>query len=133
MHSFQRITISEILEDEWFKKDYKQPIFDEKEDANLDDVEAVFKDSEVHVNPRTQTCMLSFARILWLTTSMCESISWGFLQQEHHVMEKREEQPVAMNAFELISMSKGLNLENLFGSEQVGVVFPRNCFLLLIM
>lgn len=43
----QRITISEILEDEWFKKDYKSPIFNEKGDANLDDVEAVFKDSEV--------------------------------------------------------------------------------------
>lgn len=43
----QRITVSEILEDEWFKKDYKPPVFDEKEDANLDDVEAVFKDSEV--------------------------------------------------------------------------------------
>lgn len=33
--------------------------------------------------------------------------------------EKREEQPVAMNAFELISMSKGLNLGNLFDVEQV--------------
>lgn len=43
----QRITIPEILEDEWFKKDYKSPIFNEKGDANLDDVEAVFKDSEV--------------------------------------------------------------------------------------
>lgn len=45
--SIQRITVPEILEDEWFKKDYKPPAFDEKEDANLDDVEAVFKDSEV--------------------------------------------------------------------------------------
>ncbi|KAJ8543856.1 hypothetical protein K7X08_025474 [Anisodus acutangulus] len=44
-----RITISEILEDEWFKKDYKPPVFNEKEDANLDDVEAVFKDSEVSI------------------------------------------------------------------------------------
>lgn len=43
----QRISVSEILKDEWFKKDYKPPVFDEKEDANLDDVEAVFKDSEV--------------------------------------------------------------------------------------
>lgn len=43
----QRISSSEILKDEWFKKDYKPPVFDEKEDANLDDVEAVFKDSEV--------------------------------------------------------------------------------------
>ncbi|XP_021674049.2 CBL-interacting protein kinase 32 isoform X1 [Hevea brasiliensis] len=78
-----RITIPEILEDEWFKKDYKAAVFEEKEDTNLDDVEAVFKDSE-----------------------------------EHHVMEKKEEQPTAMNAFELISMSKGLNLGNLFDTEQ---------------
>ncbi|GMN47087.1 hypothetical protein TIFTF001_016264 [Ficus carica] len=78
-----RITIPEILEDEWFKKGYKPPVFDEKEDTNLDDVEAVFKDSE-----------------------------------EHHVTEKKEEQPAAMNAFDLISMSKGLNLGNLFDAEQ---------------
>ncbi|KZV30596.1 CBL-interacting serine/threonine-protein kinase [Dorcoceras hygrometricum] len=79
----KRITIPEILEDEWFKKGYKAPIFDEKEDTNLDDVEAVFKDSK-----------------------------------EHLVMEKKEEQPTAMNAFELISLSKGLNLGNLFDAEQ---------------
>ncbi|KAK2971917.1 hypothetical protein RJ640_011698 [Escallonia rubra] len=78
-----RITIPEILRDEWFKKDYKPPQFEEKEDTNLDDVEAVFKDSE-----------------------------------EYHVTEKKEEQPAAMNAFELISMSKGLNLGNLFDVEQ---------------
>lgn len=78
-----RITISEILEDEWFKKDYKPPVFDDKYETNLDDVDAVFRDAE-----------------------------------EHHVTEKREEQPAAMNAFELISMSKGLNLGNLFDSEQ---------------
>ncbi|KAK4482783.1 hypothetical protein RD792_009953 [Penstemon davidsonii] len=77
-----RITIAEILEDEWFKKGYKPPVFDEKEDVNLDDVEAVFKDSE-----------------------------------EYHVMEKKEEHPTAMNAFELISMSRGLNLGNLFDAE----------------
>ncbi|KAH6774859.1 CBL-interacting protein kinase 3 [Perilla frutescens var. hirtella] len=79
----KRIKIPEILADEWFKKDYKPPVFDEKEETSLDDVEAVFKDSE-----------------------------------EYHVMEKKEQQPVAMNAFELISMSKGLNLENLLGAEQ---------------
>lgn len=45
--TWQRVTIAEILEDEWFKKDYKAPVFEEKENTNLDDVEAVFKDSEV--------------------------------------------------------------------------------------
>ncbi|XP_068661486.1 CBL-interacting protein kinase 32-like [Aristolochia californica] len=79
-----RITIPEILEDEWFRKGFKRPIFEEKDDTNLDDVDAVFRDSE-----------------------------------EYHVTEKREEeQPTAMNAFELISMSKGLNLGNLFDTEQ---------------
>lgn len=33
--------------------------------------------------------------------------------------EKTEERPAAKNAFELISMSKGLNLGNLFDVEQV--------------
>ncbi|KAI9073121.1 hypothetical protein K1719_044930 [Acacia pycnantha] len=78
-----RITISEILCDEWFKKDYKPPVFEETGETNLDDIEAVFRDSE-----------------------------------EHLVTEKKEEQPTAINAFELISMSKGLNLENLFDIEQ---------------
>lgn len=44
---WQRITIPEILDDQWFKKGYKPPAFVEKEDTNLDDVEAVFRDSEV--------------------------------------------------------------------------------------
>lgn len=41
--------------------------------------------------------------------------------QEHLVTEKKEEQPAAINAFEIISMSRGLNLENLFDPEQVCV------------
>ncbi|KAG6513562.1 hypothetical protein ZIOFF_023894 [Zingiber officinale] len=78
-----RITVSEILKNEWFKKGYKPPVFEETYEANLDDVHAVFMDSE-----------------------------------EHHVKEK-EEKPTMMNAFELISMSKGLDLGNLFDAEQV--------------
>jgi len=74
-----RITVPEILENEWFKKGYKPPNFQENEDINLDDVDAVFNDSE-----------------------------------DHLVTEKKETQPVLMNAFELISTSQGLNLGNLF-------------------
>ncbi|KAI3704193.1 hypothetical protein L1987_74408 [Smallanthus sonchifolius] len=77
-----RITIPELLNIEWFKKDFKQPEFMEKEDTNFDDVEAAFQDFE-----------------------------------EYHVTEKIEH-PAPMNAFELISMSKGLNLGNLFEMEQ---------------
>ena len=43
----QRITVQEMLEDEWFKKGYKRAVFDEKYDTTLDDVHAVFNDSEV--------------------------------------------------------------------------------------
>ena len=34
-------------------------------------------------------------------------------------MTEKKEEPEALNAFELISMSAGLNLGNLFDSEQV--------------
>lgn len=41
-----RITISEILEDEWFKKGYKHPQFEQEEGVNLDDVDAAFNSSK---------------------------------------------------------------------------------------
>lgn len=44
---WQRITISEILEDEWFKKSYQPARFEKEEDVNLDDVDAAFNDSKV--------------------------------------------------------------------------------------
>ena len=46
-HGGQVNSAAEILDDEWFKKEYKPPIFEENGEINLDDVEAVFKDSEV--------------------------------------------------------------------------------------
>ncbi|KAK4418785.1 CBL-interacting serine/threonine-protein kinase [Sesamum alatum] len=41
-----RMTIPEILENDWFKKDYKPPYFEQEEEVSLDDVDAVFNDSE---------------------------------------------------------------------------------------
>lgn len=43
----QRITIAQILEDEWFKKDYKPPHSEHNEDVSLEDVDAAFDSSEV--------------------------------------------------------------------------------------
>lgn len=43
----QRISIEEIKNDEWFKKNYVPARLLEYEDVNLDDVNAVFDDSEV--------------------------------------------------------------------------------------
>ncbi|KAM7530452.1 hypothetical protein LguiB_033862 [Lonicera macranthoides] len=85
-----RITIAELIENDWFKKGYQPPSF-EQEDVSLDDVDAVFTESG---------------------------------DASNLVVERREEQsaaPVAMNAFELISKSQGLNLGSLF-EKQMGLV-----------
>lgn len=51
----KRITIAEILENEWFKKGYKQPDFQQSEDVSLDDVDAVFNDAEeYHVTEKKE-------------------------------------------------------------------------------
>ncbi|XP_047327219.1 CBL-interacting serine/threonine-protein kinase 23-like [Impatiens glandulifera] len=92
----KRITIAELIENEWFKKGYKQPTF-EQADVNIDDIDAIFDES-------------------------------GNL--ENLVVERRQEQtatPVAMNAFELISTSQGLNLSSLF-EKQMGLVKRRTRF-----
>ncbi|KAI3963561.1 hypothetical protein MKW92_012427 [Papaver armeniacum] len=89
-----RITFAELLKDEWFKKGYKPPVF-EQEEINLDDVDAIFNESAV-----------------------------TFLETRNLVVEKKEKEdvrPVSMNAFQLISHSQGLNLGNLF-DKQMGLV-----------
>lgn len=62
----QRITISEILKDEWFRKGYKHPVFDEKYDANLDDVTAAFKELEVRQRWVSTNLVVSLILILFL-------------------------------------------------------------------
>jgi hypothetical protein len=44
-----------------------------------------------------------------------------YISQELLVTEEMEGQPASMNAFELISMNKGLNLDNFFESDKVGI------------
>ncbi|URD96184.1 BTB POZ domain-containing protein [Musa troglodytarum] len=82
-----RITIPEIIENEWFKKGYQPPHFETAE-VNLDDVDAIFSESGDATNL---------------------------------VVERRDEKPVPMNAFDLISTSQGLNLGTLF-EKQMGLV-----------
>ncbi|RRT47110.1 hypothetical protein B296_00045676 [Ensete ventricosum] len=81
----QRITIPQVLENEWFKKGYKPPQF-ETPDVVLDDVDAIFDESGEGTNL---------------------------------VVERREERPVLMNAFDLISTAQGLNLGPLFEKQMV--------------
>lgn len=42
----QRITIPEVIENEWFRKGYKPPTF-EQADITLDDVDAIFNETGV--------------------------------------------------------------------------------------
>ena len=42
----QRITIQEVIENEWFKKGYQQPRF-VQEDVSLADVDAIFNETGV--------------------------------------------------------------------------------------
>ncbi|KAG0447144.1 hypothetical protein HPP92_028455 [Vanilla planifolia] len=76
----RRISITEIQEDEWFRKGYKPPIFDETYNNSSADIDAGFNNSKYH-----------------------------------HVI---EEEPAALNAFELVALCNGLNLGNLFDVEQ---------------
>ncbi|CAJ2633426.1 unnamed protein product [Trifolium pratense] len=85
-----RIKIADVIENEWFKKGYTPPVF-EQADVSLDDVNSIFG---------------------------------GSMDSDSIVFEKQEEGPVApvtMNAFELISKSRGLNLGSLF-EKQMGLV-----------
>ncbi|KAL1560469.1 CBL-interacting serine/threonine-protein kinase 23 [Salvia divinorum] len=79
-----RITISELHTDEWFKKGFQAPVF-QQEEVTLDDVNSIFNESADSSN----------------------------LVVERRD-ERPPSAPVTMNAFELISTSQGLNLGSLF-------------------
>ncbi|KAM0833487.1 hypothetical protein ACQ4PT_064231 [Festuca glaucescens] len=83
----KRITIADVINNEWFKKGYQPPTFETAE-VNLDDVNSIFDESG---------------------------------DPAQLVVERREERPALMNAFELISTSQGLNLGTLF-EKQTGSV-----------
>ncbi|XP_002963272.2 CBL-interacting protein kinase 32 [Selaginella moellendorffii] len=78
----KRITIPQILENEWFKKDYKPAKLHHEEDVVVGDVESVFNESGEHTGAGSST------------------------------------KPGLINAFELISMSSGLDLSGLFEKQQ---------------
>ncbi|KAH7568544.1 hypothetical protein ACOSQ2_011848 [Xanthoceras sorbifolium] len=90
-----RITIAEVIENDWFKKGYKPPRF-EQPDINLDDVDAIFNQS-------------------------VDSRNLVVERREEGPVAQGPMAPVTMNAFELISTSQGLNLSSLF-EKQMGLV-----------
>ncbi|XP_076885365.1 CBL-interacting protein kinase 23-like [Bidens hawaiensis] len=88
-----RITATEVIENEWFKKGYTPPRF-EQEDVSLADVDAIFNEA-------------GDAAVL--------------VVEKRDERPGVPAQPVTMNAFELISKSQGLNLSSLF-EKQMGLV-----------
>lgn len=78
-----RIRMEDIKDDEWFKKGYTPVRFIEYEDVNLDDLNAVFDETEDQQD-----------------------------NQEHGNDDAAG--PLILNAFDLIILSQGLNLQSLF-------------------
>ncbi|MCO5613432.1 hypothetical protein L7F22_067708 [Adiantum nelumboides] len=83
-----RIDVPQIFQDSWFRKGYKPEKHTSFQDVKLDDVDAAFNSDESDV---------------------------------HLVTEQREpksSKPTLLNAFELISLNKGLNLAGLFEKKE---------------
>ena len=58
----QRITIAEVIENEWFKKGYKPPSF-EQADVSLADVDSIF--NEIAVRSIFYLFIMFFLGFLW--------------------------------------------------------------------
>ncbi|PPD75485.1 hypothetical protein GOBAR_DD27594 [Gossypium barbadense] len=83
-----RITIHDILNDEWFKKGYKPPKFEEEEDVNLDDVDAAFNDSTEHFVTERKEKPESLNAFEFISRSQSFSLDKLFEKPTGHV--KRE-------------------------------------------
>lgn len=67
----QRITIAEVIENEWFKKGYKPPNF-EQGDVSLADVDAIFNETAVRL---MFYLLLSWSLpFLWLYVLVCNLV-----------------------------------------------------------
>ena len=79
----QRITIAEVIENEWFKKGYKPPSF-EQADISLADVDSIFNEIGVrslfHLFFGWVAVVWSYSTNVWLCTccldSILESLLW---------------------------------------------------------
>ncbi|KAK1311928.1 CBL-interacting protein kinase 24 [Acorus calamus] len=84
-----RIRIEGIRKDEWFRKTYMPIRHGEEEEVNLDDIDAVFGDIEDQ-----------------------------FVTEHTQESQDNDGGPLIMNAFEMITLSQGLNLSALFDRRQ---------------
>ena len=63
----QRITIAELFENEWFKKGYKPPTF-EQANVSLDDVNSIFNESAVILVAHLCIMLSILVPHLWVCT-----------------------------------------------------------------
>ncbi|KAF8393212.1 hypothetical protein HHK36_021453 [Tetracentron sinense] len=109
---FSRIRIEGIKNDPWFRKNYVAVRHSEDEEVNLDDVHAVFDDIE-------GAMLFSFTdkRRGYSARSRYRK----FILTDQYVSEQsgnNDRGPLIMNAFEMITLSQGLNLSALFDRRQ---------------
>ncbi|XP_009625261.1 CBL-interacting serine/threonine-protein kinase 24 isoform X1 [Nicotiana tabacum] len=98
-----RIKIKGIKRDSWFRKDYLPFRIKDDEQVNLDDVRAVFDDIEGEL----------------VSEKSVNSDSSPLEELVSKKSEYSEGGPLIMNAFEMITLSQGLNLAALFDRRQV--------------
>ncbi|KAF9622571.1 hypothetical protein IFM89_032136, partial [Coptis chinensis] len=77
-----RITIPDILENEWFKKGYRPPDFEQGEDVSLDDVVAVFNDSMEYLVTEMKEKPVSMNAFEFISRSQCFNLGSLFEKQE---------------------------------------------------
>ncbi|XVE77329.1 hypothetical protein DITRI_Ditri13aG0053800 [Diplodiscus trichospermus] len=81
----KRITIREIIQDEWFKKGYKPPQFGQEENVNLDDIDAAFNDSEEHLVTERKEKPVSMNAFELISRSQSFSLNNLFEKQKDFV------------------------------------------------
>ncbi|XP_042424941.1 CBL-interacting protein kinase 24-like isoform X1 [Zingiber officinale] len=114
-----RISIEGIRSDGWFQRNYIPIRLGIEEEVNLDDIDAVFNDIEILI---VQTVFMHHN-----TNKAPISMAWHLKQfrfsfpQDQYVTEQVRDNdtgPLIMNAFEMITLSQGLNLSALFDRRQ---------------
>ncbi|THG23556.1 hypothetical protein TEA_003925 [Camellia sinensis var. sinensis] len=134
-----RIKIEGIKNDPWFRQNYVAVKQGENEDVNLDDVRAVFDDIELHPNAYLIAVgsspglvdtfsghLIVSLSVLAPSTALLPSVDSGYgydliSSSDQYVIEQSttsERGPLIMNAFEMITLSQGLNLSALFDRRQ---------------
>ncbi|PNX90019.1 CBL-interacting serine/threonine-protein kinase 9-like protein, partial [Trifolium pratense] len=111
-----RIKISEILEDEWFKKGYKPATFTEEDDVNVDDVAAAFNDSKENLVSETKEKPVSMNAFELISRSqsfnldnMFEMEQKGVVKRETHFASQRPANEI-MSKIEETAKPLGFNV-----------------------